>query len=161
GAAAAAVLFLLFAGFGLSEATGVTNVHGTVIRFFSPEGTLIVEVDDPGISVTIDGAEMVITGAGAKEIRLKPGEYNIPASKDGKVVSQELITVARNGKQVVRVSKEARLVADAAKGETPGDVPAPKTIPGPVIYRTEAVRDPRIGMTVPAIIRGTVPTTKP
>src|SRR5262249_31055995 len=36
---AAAVLLALLAGLGLSEATGITNVRGTVIRLFSPEGT--------------------------------------------------------------------------------------------------------------------------
>jgi hypothetical protein len=57
--------------------------------------------------VTVDGGDVVITGAGAKEIRLKPGQYKVEASKDGKVVRQELVTVARNGRQVVRISKEA------------------------------------------------------
>jgi eukaryotic-like serine/threonine-protein kinase len=104
---AAAVLVLLFAGLGLGEATGVTDVHSTVIRLLSPEGTLVVEVDDPGVSVTVDGADLVITGAGAKEIRLKPGQYQIEASKDGKLVSRELVTVVRNGRQVVRISKES------------------------------------------------------
>src|SRR5262249_61024708 len=104
---AAAVLVLLFAGLGLGEATGVTDVRGTVIRLFSPEGTLVVEVDDPGVSVTVDGADVVITGTGAKEIRLKPGQYQVEASKDGKPVRQELVTVARNGRQVVRISTAA------------------------------------------------------
>ena len=105
-AAAAAVLLLLLGGLGFTEATGVTNVRGTVIRLFSPEGTLVVEVDDPGVSVKIDGSDIVITGAGAKEIRLKPGSYTVEASKDGKVVSRELVTVTKNGRQVVRVSQE-------------------------------------------------------
>jgi serine/threonine protein kinase len=104
--AAAAVLLALVAGLGTTEATGVTNVRSTIIRLFSPDGTLIVEVDDPGVSVSIDGEDMVITGAGAKEIRLKPGQYKVLASKDGKVVRQELVTVTTNGRQVVRVSKE-------------------------------------------------------
>jgi Leucine-rich repeat (LRR) protein len=104
---AAAALVLLVAGLGLSEATGVTDVRGTVIRLFSPEGTLVVEVDDPGVSVTVDGGDVVITGAGAKEICLKPGQYKVEASKDGKVVRQELVTVTRNGRQVVRLSKES------------------------------------------------------
>jgi serine/threonine protein kinase len=104
--AAAAVLLALLAGLGTTEATGVTNFRGAVIRLFSPDGTLIVEVDDPGVSVSIDGEDMVITGAGAKEIRLKPGQYKLLASKDGKVVRQELVTVTTNGRQVVRVSKE-------------------------------------------------------
>jgi hypothetical protein len=104
--AAAAVLFLLVAGLGVSEATGVTDVRGSVIRLFSPDGTLVVEVDDPGVSVTVDGGDVVITGAGAKEIRLKPGQYKVEASKAGKVVRQQLVTVSRNGRQVVRISKE-------------------------------------------------------
>src|SRR5262249_17529130 len=92
---AAAALVLLWVGLGLGEATGLTNLGGTVIRLFSPEGTLVVEVDDPGVSVAVDGADVVITGAGAREIRLKPGQYKVQASKDGKVVRQELVTVAR------------------------------------------------------------------
>jgi hypothetical protein len=104
--AAAALLLLLLAGWGLTEATGVTDVRGTVIRLFSPEGTLVVEVDDPGVSVAVDGADVVITGAGAKEIRLRPGKYKVEASKDGKVLRQELVTVTRNGRQVVRISNE-------------------------------------------------------
>jgi serine/threonine protein kinase len=103
---AAAALLVLLAGLGLGEATGVTDVRGTVIRLLSPEGTLVVEVDDPGVSVTVDSGDVVITGAGAKEIRLKPGQYKVEASKDGKLVRQELVTVARNGRQVVRISQE-------------------------------------------------------
>src|SRR5262249_59609002 len=103
---AAAAVVLLVAGLGVGEATGVTNVRGTVIRLFSPEGTLVVEVDDPEVSVSVDGGDVVITGAGAREIRLRPGQYKVEASKDGKVVSQELVTVDRNGRRGVRVSKE-------------------------------------------------------
>jgi eukaryotic-like serine/threonine-protein kinase len=104
---AAAVLVFLVGVLGATEATGVTKVAATVIRILTPDGTLVVEVDDPGVSVTIDGEDMVITGAGVKEIRLKPGQYKVLARKDGKVVSQELVTVVRNGREVVRVSKES------------------------------------------------------
>lgn len=103
---AAGLLVLLVAGLGLSDAAGVTDVSGTVVRLFLPEGTLVVEVDDPSVSVSVDGADVVITGAGAREIRLKPGQYKVEASKDGKVVSRELVTVSRNGRRVVRISKE-------------------------------------------------------
>jgi eukaryotic-like serine/threonine-protein kinase len=48
-----------FASLGLAEATGVTDFHGTVIRLLSPEGTQVVEVDDAGVSVKIDGADIV------------------------------------------------------------------------------------------------------
>jgi len=106
-AAAAAVLLMLLGGLGFTEATGVSNFRGTVIRLFSPEGTLVVEVDDPEVSVKIDGSELIITGAGAKEIRLKPGDYTVKAHKDGKLVRQELVSVMKNGRQVVRISQEA------------------------------------------------------
>jgi hypothetical protein len=116
--AAAAVLVLAVAGLGVSEATGVTDVRSTVIRLFSPDGTLVVEVDDPGVSVTVDGGDVVITGAGAKEIRLTPGQYKLEASKDGKVVRRELVTVTRKGHQVVRISAEPPPLAAAAKQQS-------------------------------------------
>jgi serine/threonine protein kinase/Leucine-rich repeat (LRR) protein len=106
-AAALAVSVVLFGCLGLAEATGVTGFHDTVIRLFAPEGTLVVEVDDPGVSVKIDGPDIVITGAGAREIRLTPGKYMVEARKDGKVVSRELVTVTRNGRRIMRVSQEA------------------------------------------------------
>ncbi len=129
--ASAAAVLLLIVGVGITDATGVTNVRGTVIQLFSPAGTLVVEVDDPGVSVSIDGEEMVITGTGVKEIRLKPGQYKVLASKDGKLVSQELVTVTRNGRQVVRVSREAG--AALATGDRP--TPDTGTAPG---HRSEA-----------------------
>jgi hypothetical protein len=113
---AAAALLALLAGLALSEATGVTNVvRGTVIRLFSGEGTLVVEVDDPGVSVSLDGGELVIKGAGVREIRLKPGQYQVKATKDGKLLRHELVTVAKDGRQVVRISREPTpaQVADA------------------------------------------------
>ncbi len=126
---AAAALALLLAGLGVGEATGVTDVRGTVIRLFSPEGTLVVEVDDPGVSVTVDGSDVVITGAGAREIRLKPGQYQVEASKDGQVVRRELVTVAKDGRQVVRVSKEsAPLTAAEAWEKSVAALPAEKQV---------------------------------
>ena len=115
---AAAVLLLALGGFSLTEATGVTNINGTVVRIFTPEGTLVVETDDPGVKVTIEGdGGIVITGAGPQEVRLKPGSYRVQATKDGKParVDRDLVTVTRNGRQVVRISREiAPNMANAA-----------------------------------------------
>lgn len=107
GAWAAAALVLILGGLGQSEATVVTDVRRTVIRLLALEGTLIIEVDDPTTRVTLEGADVVITGAGSQEIRLKLGSDTLQARKDGRVVRQELVTVAWNGRQVVRISKEA------------------------------------------------------
>ncbi len=102
----ATAIVVLFGCLGFAEATGVTDFRGTVIRLLAPEGTLVVEVDDPGVSVKIDGPDIVITGAGAKEIRLTPGNYMVEATKNGKLVKQELVTVTKNGLRIVRVSHE-------------------------------------------------------
>lgn len=121
-AIAAAVLSCFVAGLSLTEATGVTSFRATAIRVFTPDGTLIVEVDDPAVMVTVEGdGGIVITGAGPQEVRLRPGSYKVQAAKDGKPVrlDQELVTINRGDKQVVRVRLEGEAVAGkiAAKGE--------------------------------------------
>jgi formylglycine-generating enzyme required for sulfatase activity/serine/threonine protein kinase len=116
---AASLLLALLAGLGLAEASGVTNVRGVVVRLFFPDGTLVVEVDDPGVSVRIDGSELVITGTGVKELRVKPGDYRVVASKDGRVVQQDLVRVERNGRRVIRVTRETVSAAISDKGLEP------------------------------------------
>ena len=112
--AVAATLLLSLGGLGFAEAGGVTAVRGTVVRLFSPAGTLVVEVDDPAVSVQLDGTDLVIAGAGVREIRLKPGSYTVEARKGDKVVQRELVRVTRDGREVVRVSQEASPPAAAA-----------------------------------------------
>jgi hypothetical protein len=131
-AAAAAALALVCGGLGVSDATGVTRVVeyvATVLRIHTPEGTLVVELNDPQVKVTIegDGGELAITGAGPQEVRLRPGRYELHASKDGVPLrlDQELVTITRGGKQIVRVTHEgprpaaAVNSADRAKASLP------------------------------------------
>jgi WD40 repeat protein len=132
-AVAAAVLLVVLGGLGLTEATGVTQVADTVLRVFTPEGTLVVEVDDPSVQVTIEGdGGLVITGAGPQEVRLRPGSYRLHATKDGQPVKQEVVTITRGGKQVVRVSLEpagpAR-VASSFRFESPPPGPLDRLDP--------------------------------
>jgi ferric-dicitrate binding protein FerR (iron transport regulator) len=82
-AAAAVMLLVLLGALGFTEATGVTDVAGTVIRISRGDGALVIEVDDPRVSVSINGDELVITGTGAKEIRLPTGQHRLKAVKDG------------------------------------------------------------------------------
>jgi hypothetical protein len=108
-AAAAAVLAAVFAALGTAEATGVTNVRATVTRVLTPDGTLVVETDDPNVKVTVEGdGGLVITGGGLQEIRLRPGSYRVLADRDGRRVplDRELVTVSRGGRAVVRVKLE-------------------------------------------------------
>jgi len=107
--ATAAVLFLA-ASLGLTEATGVTQLSATVIRIFTLEGMLVIETADSDVKVTIEGdGGLVITGAGLHEVRLKPGTYKLQADKKGTPVplDQELVTITRGDKQVVRVCLQA------------------------------------------------------
>jgi hypothetical protein len=121
-AVAAAVLAATFAMLGVSEATGVTNVRATVIRIFTPEGTLVVETDDPAVKVVVEGdGDLVITGAGPQEVRLRAGSYRLKATKDGKPVKldRDLVNITRGDRQIVRVRLEGEAPAAAApKAET-------------------------------------------
>jgi serine/threonine protein kinase len=81
-ALAAAVLFVGLGGLGVAEATGSTELTtyvATVLRLRTAEGTLVVEVDDPDIHISVDtnGKEIVITGAGIHEIRLRPATISL------------------------------------------------------------------------------------
>ena len=103
-----AMLLLAFGlMFGVTEATGVTDFSGTVIRLVTGEGTLLIEVDDPTVQVSLDGEELSITGAGLQELKLRPGQYQFTAIKNGKPVKQELVSISRGGRQVVRVSLDS------------------------------------------------------
>jgi hypothetical protein len=155
GLMAAAVLLLLLAGWGLAEAAGVSDVRGLVIRLFSPEGTLVVEVDDPAVSVAIEGEAVVITGAGAREIRLKPGRYKVEASKDGKVVRQELVSVTRNGRQVVRISKEVEPTEAERWERSVARMPAEKQVKA-VALRLKELNPAFDGKVTPTIENGVV-----
>jgi serine/threonine protein kinase len=117
----AALVPLLLGGLGLAEATGITHVARTAIRIFTAEGTLLVEVDDPAVKVTIEGdGGVVITGAGPQELRLRSGLYKVRASKDGKPVHpEELVTISRGDHRVVRVSREPDRTAVPAQAGTP------------------------------------------
>ena len=110
----AAVLLLSIAGVGMTEVAGVTGLTATVVRLLTPDGTLVVAVDDPDVRMTVEGeGGVVITGIGPREVRLRPGSYRWIATKEGKVLQTELVTISRGGRQVISV----RLEPPAAIGE--------------------------------------------
>ncbi|HEY7422831.1 MAG TPA: serine/threonine-protein kinase [Gemmataceae bacterium] len=116
-AVAAAVVVATFAVLGTTEVTGVTHVRATVIRVFTPEGTLIVETDDPAVKVVVEGdGDLVITGAGPQEVRLRVGSYKLRATKDGQPVKldRDLVNITRGDRQIVRVRLEGDVPAAAA-----------------------------------------------
>ena len=77
-AMAAGLLLLAMAGLGASEAAGLTQVSefvATILRIKTPEGTLVVKVDDPGVKVDVDNEVVIIGGAGPQEVRLRKGMH--------------------------------------------------------------------------------------
>jgi hypothetical protein len=144
--AAAVCLLLLLGGLSLAEATGVTTLRTTVMRIFTPHGTLVVEAEDPGVKVTIEGdGGLVITGAGLEEIRLRPGNYRLRADRDGKPVplERELVSIARAGREVVKVKLEA----------APAPAPAPAKVETGAFFLLGAGRERRFE-TLAEAVRG-------
>jgi WD40 repeat protein len=104
---AGAVAVVVLVAVGVTDATGVTHVVPTVVRVVQGDASLVVEVDDPKVRVSVEGdGGVVINDAGAGEVRLRPGSYRLRASKDGQPVCEELFTVLRGGREVVRVKRE-------------------------------------------------------
>jgi hypothetical protein len=123
--ATCATLAVLGITLGFAEAGGLTDVATTIIRILTPNGTLMVEVDDPRVRVTVEGdGGLSIAGAGALEVRLRPGMYRVEASRDGKPVLKELVQISRGDRKVVTVTHEtpARPALPAATG-----IPRPLT----------------------------------
>jgi hypothetical protein len=158
-AVAAAVLVATLAVLGTTEATGVTNVRATVIRIFTPEGTLVVETDDPTVKVTVEGdGDLVITGAGPQEVRLRAGSYRLRATKDGQPVKldRDLVTITRGDRAIVRVRMEsATPAAVAPKAESGAFVLLAPGVERKFDTLAEAVRFAADGDTI--VIRGNGP----
>src|SRR5262249_38650492 len=118
-AVAAALLLFVLVGLSLTEASGVTNFRSTVVRIFTADAALVVETDDPAVRITVEGdGDLVITGAGPQEFRLRAGSYKLRATKDGKPVKldRDLVTISRGDRQIVRVRLEGE--PPAAAGPT-------------------------------------------
>ncbi len=112
---AASILLCAAAGLGFTEVTGGTRLTATVIRILTPHGILVVETDDPAVKVTLEGdGDLVITGAGPGEFRLRPGNYRLQATKDGETIKNEIVTITRGDKQVVKVGLESTPVGKAS-----------------------------------------------
>ncbi|HZL88827.1 MAG TPA: serine/threonine-protein kinase [Pirellulaceae bacterium] len=122
---AAIGLLLVLCTFGLTEATGLTQVGQfvrTVLRIETPEGTLIVEVDDPQVQVTIEGdGGIAVSGAGPQQVLLRPGTYRVRASQQGQPLPDKLVTITRGGKEIVTIRRQP--LAAPAVDATPADAP--------------------------------------
>ena len=103
----AASLLIVMGLFAIAEAADVTDVSGTIIRIMRPgQGTLVIEIEDPSTSVTIDGEELTFSTEGMKELKLKPGEHGLLIERPGESPRRELVHVQRGGKTAFIVRQE-------------------------------------------------------
>jgi WD40 repeat protein len=123
----------LFVVASTGAAGRVAEFVATALRIRTPEGTLVLDVDDPDIGVNLDGQDVVITGAGPREIRLKPGLHHLRATKDQRY-DEALVTINRGRRRLARVELEGadrpRIALDDSAAPRPrGDLPAPVPVP--------------------------------
>src|SRR5262249_52629337 len=76
----------------------VCGLGATVITVRTYQGTLVIEVDDRNVKVTIEGDNVIVADPDGAEIRLRPGDYKVKATKDGKVIDNKPITIKRGEK---------------------------------------------------------------
>jgi WD40 repeat protein len=98
---------------------GLVAWAATVFRIRTPDGTLVVEVNDPDVQVTVDGQDVIISGKGIAEVKLRAGQHKVQATKDGKPVLTKLIEIRRDGREVVTVTLEPNQAASGGGGGTP------------------------------------------
>ncbi len=116
---------------GVRAAAGqAANYVATVLRLKTPEGTLVVQTDDPNMGIKLDGSELVVTGAGVKELRLSVGQHSVQAVKQGRILRDELVTISRGGRTVLTVHREAD--TSAPPRSTAGAV-VPPPMPLPIV----------------------------
>jgi WD40 repeat protein len=111
---------------------GLGLLAATVFRIRTAEGTLAIEVNDPNVHVTVDGNEVAISGAGVAEVRLRVGEHKVQAKKAGAVVKNEIITITRDGREIVKVTLEPNAAGggERALPRAPGGLPGGDRRPG-------------------------------
>ena len=106
----------------------VVGVAGVVITVQTGDGLLVVEADDPNVTVEVDGNDL---GVGTREIRLKVGGHLVRAFRNGEPALDEVVTIERGGRRVIRVHREpteaARLPVQPVR--PPAAVEVFRTIP--------------------------------
>ena len=106
---------------GAREAVGqAVSFVATVLRLKTPEGTLVVETEDPGIGIKLDDSELVVNGAGMKELRLSVGKHSVQALKGRRVLRDDWVTISRGGRTVLRVRREEEPEQPPTTGAAPG-----------------------------------------
>ncbi len=100
-------------------------VASIVVRWTTGSGTLVIETGDPDIRIAVDGEEVTVTDGNAIELTLRPGKYLVVALKDGQPAKQELVSITRNGRTVLRMTLEPATPYVVAPSITQTPIPTP------------------------------------
>jgi serine/threonine protein kinase len=90
-------------------AVGGWLLSGVIFRVATPDGTLVLEVDQPGATVSVDGEKVRVTwSAGGKkaEVGVKPGTRQVSVAKDGFMTHGEEVIVEDGGRRIIAVRLE-------------------------------------------------------
>ncbi|MDR3633011.1 MAG: protein kinase [Isosphaeraceae bacterium] len=125
-----AALLVVGLGLGAAEAIGVTHFVSTVLRIKTPDGMLVINVEEPGVEVEVDGERVILTGLGEQAITLDPGPHRLLAKKDGVRIRDEPIEISRGKKRLVTIGidpkdqmkSQAEYVASQSRKEDPSPV---------------------------------------
>src|SRR5512145_382227 len=84
-----------------AAAADAEQAEPAVIRVATAEGTLVVRVDDPKVSVRVEGNELIVTGAGLEELRVATSDLKANASEDGRPTPETVVSITRGEKEIV------------------------------------------------------------
>ena len=104
---------------GLSESAGFTQVATTVIRLARGDGTLVITVDDPAITVTLNGDKIEIQRDGTKTIYLPPGRYEFVSKKNGLPAKQEVVRMEHRGRRTLDIMFHPKSITSSPAAANP------------------------------------------
>ncbi len=102
-----------------------------IVRLKTSDGTLVVEIEDSAASVQVDGGDLVITGIGSHEIRLRAGQHHVMATKDHARLLDEDVSIVKGGKTAVRVRVEPPAAENESVATAPQHRPGVNVEPAP------------------------------
>jgi len=113
-------------GLGIALLTVMIGLWaGGVIRVRTPDGVLLIDVNEPNSEVFVDGKQVTVTwdeGGKKAEIHIKPGTHKIEVKKDGFTVHGDDVVVKDGERRVFTATFQQSQPARPVKG---ADEPTP------------------------------------
>jgi serine/threonine protein kinase len=129
---------------GVAVAAGLAAVAlGVIVSLKTPQGTLLVEIDEPDVTVQVLNSEGKIileraAGKGTLTLSVEPGTHRLRLEKDGLEIFAKEFTLAAGGRQIIT----ARLDRAGQTPPLPGPGPeAPADARQPTAPYTSTVVD--------------------